>query len=442
LRYYNPFFYPFLQPFFYFYTKNNFINQNMKRVVITGLGALTPIGNTVADYWQNLLAGVSGAAPITKFDTSRFKTQFACEVKNVDILALLDKKTLQRTDPVIQYAMIAADQAVADAGIKDLPNKERIGTFWSTGIGGIQSIYAEAAQFAKGDGTPRFNPLLVPKMIVDGAAGQLSIRYGFKGATAAVVTACASSSHGLAFALDYIRMGRADVMLVGGSEAAITEVGVGAFSSLQAMSKRNGEPTRASRPFDKDRDGFVIGEGAGAIILESYEHAIARGAKIYAEFVGAGLTGDAYHITAPAPNGEGATRGMKLALQDAQINPSDIDYINTHSTSTPLGDESEPVAILNAFGEAAFQLNISGTKSMTGHLLGAAGAIEAIATILAVQNDIIPPTINLDNIDPIIDPRLQLTPHVAVKRTVKYGMSNNFGFGGHNASVIFKKYNP
>ncbi len=414
----------------------------MKRVVITGLGALTPIGNTLSEYWQNLLAGVSGAATIRGFDPAKFKTQFACELKNLNIASLLDKKTIQRTDPVIQYAMIAADQAIADAGIKDLPNKERMGVFWSSGIGGIQSIYAEAAQFAKGDGTPRFSPLLVPKMIVDGAAGQLSIRYGLKGATAAIVTACASSSHGLAFALDYIRLGRADVMLVGGSEAAITEVGVGAFSSLQAMSKRNDEPTRASRPFDKDRDGFVIGEGAGAIVLESYEHAIARGAKIYAEFVGAGLSGDAYHITAPEPNGEGAARGMKLALEDAKISPSDVDYINTHSTSTPLGDEMEPNAVIAAFGDAAFSLNISGTKSMTGHLLGAAGAIEAIATILAVQNDIIPPTINLENIDPTIDPRMQLTPNVAVKRTVNYGMSNNFGFGGHNASVIFKKYRP
>jgi len=414
----------------------------MKRVVITGLGALTPIGNTLSEYWQNLLAGVSGAATIRGFDPTKFKTQFACELKNLNIASLLDKKTIQRTDPVIQYAMIAADQAVADAGIKDLPNKERMGVFWSSGIGGIQSIYAEAAQFAKGDGTPRFNPLLVPKMIVDGAAGQLSIRYGLKGATAAVVTACASSSHSLSFALDYIRLGRADVMLVGGSEAAITEVGVGAFSSLQAMSKRNDEPTRASRPFDKDRDGFVIGEGAGAIVLESYEHAIARGAKIYAEFVGAGLSGDAYHITAPEPSGEGAARGMKLALQDAQISPSDIDYINTHSTSTPLGDEMETNAVIAAFGDAAFDLHISGTKSMTGHLLGAAGAIEAIATILAVQNDIIPPTINLENIDPTIDPRMQLTPNVAVKKTVNYGMSNNFGFGGHNASVIFKKYRP
>lgn len=411
-----------------------------KRVVVTGLGAITPIGNTVQSYWENLLQGKSGAAPITHFDASKFKTQFACELKDIDFVALLDRRTVQRTDLVIQYALVATDQAVADAGIKDLPNKEDIGVFWSTGIGGISSLFADIKQYVTGDGTPRFSPMLVPKMIVDGAAGQISIRNGFKGATAAIVTACASSSHALALALDHIRLGRASIMVVGGSEAAISEVGVGSFSSLGALSKRNDDPTKASRPYDKNRDGFVIGEGAGALVLEDYDHAIARGAKIYAEFVGAGLCGDAYHVTAPDPEGTGAARGIALALKDAGLQHTDIDYINTHSTSTPLGDEMEVKGVAKAFGDHAFNLNISATKSMTGHLLGAAGAIEAIATILAIQNDIIPPTINLDDIDPEIDPRINLTPNVAQKRVVRVGMSNNFGFGGHNASVIFKKF--
>lgn len=412
---------------------------NRPRIVVTGLGALTPIGNNVADFWQNLLAGVSGAASIQQFDVTKFKTKFACELKNLNIADYIDRRTMQRTDPVIQYAMIAADQAVADAGIKDLPNREDIGVFWSTGIGGIQSIYAEVEQYVNNDKTPRFGPLLVPKMIVDAPSGQLSIRYGFKGATAAVVTACASTSHAISFALDHIRLGRAKVMLVGGSEAAVTDVGLGAFSSLGALSKLNDEPQKASRPFDQNRDGFVLGEGAGALVLEEYEHAMARGAKIYAELAGSGLCGDAYHLTAPDPSGEGAARGMRLALKDAGMQPEDIDYINTHSTSTPLGDEMEVVAVEKAFGEAAYKLNISGTKSMTGHLLGAAGAIEAVATVLSVVNDIVPPTINLDQIDEKIDPRINLTPNVAQKRLVRAGMSNNFGFGGHNASVIFKK---
>lgn len=414
---------------------------NPTRIVVTGLGAVTPIGNTVAEYWQNLLAGVSGAAPIKQFDISKFKTLFGCEVKNLNVSDFLDRRTLQRTDPVIQFGLIAADQAIADAGIKDLPNREDMGVFWSSGIGGIQSLTQEIEQYYKSDRTPRFTPLLVPKMIVDGAAGQISIRHQLKGVTAAIVTACASSTHSLAFALDHIRLGRAKVMLVGGSEAAITDVGMGAFSALGALSKRNDEPTKASRPFDQNRDGFVIGEGAGAIVLEEYEHAKARGAKIYAEFCGAGLCGDAYHITAPDPTGEGAARGMLLAIKDAGMTTADIDYINTHSTSTPLGDEMEVRAVAKAFGEDVFRLNISGTKSMTGHLLGAAGAIEAIATILSIQNDIIPPTINLDQVDEQIDPRINLTPNVAQKRVVRAAMSNNFGFGGHNASVIFKKYN-
>ena len=413
---------------------------NRPRIVVTGLGALTPIGNNVADFWQNLLAGVSGAASIQQFDVTKFKTKFACEIKNLNISDFIDRRTIQRTDPVIQYAMIAADQAVADAGIKDLPNREDIGVFWSTGIGGIQSIYAEVEQYVKADKTPRFSPLLVPKMIVDAPAGQLSIRYGFKGATSAIVTACASTSHAISFALDHLRLGRAKVMLVGGSEAAVTDVGLGAFSSLGALSKRNDEPQKASRPFDQNRDGFVLGEGSAALVLEEYEHAKARGAKIYAELVGAGICGDAYHLTAPDPSGEGAARGMRLALKDAGMQPEDIDYINTHSTSTPLGDEMEVIAVEKAFGEAAYKLNISGTKGMTGHLLGAAGAIEAVATVLTVQNDIVPPTINLDQVDEKIDPRINLTPNVAQKRLVRAGMSNNFGFGGHNASIIFKKF--
>lgn len=412
---------------------------NRLRIVVTGLGAVTPIGNNIAEYWQNLLAGVSGAAEIKQFDISKFKTQFGCEVKNLNVADFIDRRTIQRTDPVIQFAMIAADEAVADAGIKDLPNREDMGVFWSSGIGGIQSLYQEIDQYIKGDKNPRFNPLLVPKMIVDGAAGQLSIRHQLKGATAAIVTACASSSHSLAFALDYLRVGKAKIMLVGGSEAAITDVGMGAFSSLGALSKRNAEPTKASRPFDQNRDGFVIGEGAGALVLEEYEHAVARGAKIYAEICGSGLCGDAYHLTAPDPEGTGAARGMLLALKDAGLQTSDIDYINTHSTSTPLGDEMEVRGVIKAFGDDAFRLNISGTKSMTGHLLGAAGAIEAIAAILAIKNDIVPPTINLDNIDSQIDPRINLTPNVAQKRTVRAAMSNNFGFGGHNASIVFKK---
>lgn len=409
------------------------------RVVITGLGALTPIGNNVEAYWQNLLNGVSGAAPIKQFDVSKFKTQFACELKDFKASDYLDRRTLQRTDPVIQYAMIAADEAAKDARLDEIEDRDTMGVFWASGIGGIQSIYQEIEQYIANQKTPRFAPLLVPKMIVDAPAGQLSIRHRLKGATAAIVTACASSSHALGMALDQIRVGRAKVMLVGGSEAAVTDVGLGAFSALGALSKRNDDPTRASRPFDQNRDGFVIGEGAGALVLEEYEHAKARGAKIYAELVGAGLCGDAYHLTAPDPSGEGAARGMLLALKDAGLTTADIDHINTHSTSTPLGDEMETKAIALAFGEAAYELNISGTKSMTGHLLGAAGAIEAVATVLSLRDQIVPPTINLDDIDEQIDPRFNLTPNKAQRRQIRAAMSNNFGFGGHNASVVFKQ---
>jgi len=409
------------------------------RVVITGLGALTPIGNNVEAYWQNLLNGVSGAAPIKQFDVSKFKTQFACELKDFKASDYLDRRTLQRTDPVIQYAMIAADEAAKDARLDEIEDRDTMGVFWASGIGGIQSIYQEIEQYIANQKTPRFAPLLVPKMIVDAPAGQLSIRHRLKGATAAIVTACASSSHALGMALDQIRVGRAKVMLVGGSEAALTDVGLGAFSALGALSKRNDDPTRASRPFDQNRDGFVIGEGAGALVLEEYEHAKARGAKIYAELVGAGLCGDAYHLTAPDPSGEGAARGMLLALKDAGLTTADIDHINTHSTSTPLGDEMETKAIALAFGEAAYALNISGTKSMTGHLLGAAGAIEAVATVLSIRDQIVPPTINLDDVDEQIDPRFNLTPNKAQRRQIRAAMSNNFGFGGHNASVVFKQ---
>ena len=413
-----------------------------RRIVITGLGALTPIGNNVDDFWSALLEGKSGADGITNFDASKFKTKFACELKNLDIPTVLgDRKLAKRTDPVIQYGLIASDQAVKDAGLVTLSDevKENIGVLWASGIGGIQSLQADITRFNSGDGTPRFSPMLVPKMIVDAPAGNISIRHGFKGMTAAVVTACASATHAASFGFDQIRLGRADIILVGGSEAAVSEVGVGAFGSLKALSTRNEEPTKASRPYDANRDGFVLGEGAGAIVLEEYEHAKARGAKIYAELVGTGLTSDAYHITAPDPEGTGAMRVMKMAIDCAGLELSDIDYINTHGTSTPLGDLMEIKAIEKLFGEAAFDLNISSTKSMTGHLLGAAGAIEAVACIKAVQDDIVPPTINHDTTDEAINPKLNLTPNAPQKRVVNAALSNSFGFGGHNSTIIFKK---
>lgn len=407
--------------------------------MVTGLGAVTPIGNTVAEYWANLIAGQSGAAPITRFDTSKFKTTFACEVKNFDADGLLGRKFTQRTDLYLHFAIAASDQAIQDAKLDQVSDKSSIGVFFSSGIGGLNSLQKEVTEFAKGDGTPRFSALLVPKMIVDAAAGNISIRHGFKGPTAAIVTACASSTHSMAMAFDQIRLGRAKVMVVGGAEAAINEIGVGAFSSLKALSTNNENPAAASRPFDATRDGFVLGEGAGALIFEEYEHAIARGAHIYCEVAGAGLSGDAYHITAPDPSGEGAADVMLRALHDAGMQPEDIDHINTHSTSTELGDLMETKAVEKAFGEAAYQLNISGTKSMTGHLLGAAGAIESIATILAVQHNLIPPTINFGTLDPEISPKLRLTPNKAEAREVRAALNNNFGFGGHNACVIFKK---
>lgn len=416
--------------------------MNLKRVVVTGIGALTPIGNTAEEFWNGLANGVSGAAPITKFDASLFKTQFACEIKNFDVEQFMDRKEARKMDPFTQYAMIAVDEAMADSGL-DLEkiNKARAGVIWGSGIGGLRTFQDEVTDFSKGDGTPRFNPFFIPKMIADISAGFISIKYGFRGPNFVTVSACASATNALIDAFNYIRLGKADIFISGGSEAAVTEAGVGGFNAMKALSQRNDSPTTASRPFDKDRDGFVLGEGAGALILEEYEHAIARGAKIYAELVGGGMTADAYHITAPHPDGLGASSVMEITLADANLRPDDIDYINVHGTSTPLGDVGETKAIQKVFGEHAYKLNISSTKSMTGHLLGAAGAVEAIASIFAMNHNLIPPTINHFTDDEAFDPGLNLTFNTAQKREVNYVMSNTFGFGGHNCSVIFKKYN-
>ncbi|SNS21587.1 3-oxoacyl-[acyl-carrier-protein] synthase II [Belliella buryatensis] len=414
--------------------------MNLRRVVVTGIGALTPIGNTAPEFWEGLTNGVSGAAPITRFDASLFKTQFACEIKNLNIEDFIDRKEARKMDPFTQYAMIAVEEAMKDSGL-DLEkiNLHKAGVIWGSGIGGLKTFQDEVVDFAKGDGTPRFNPFFIPKMIADISAGFLSIKYGFKGPNFVTVSACASGTNALIDAFNYIRLGKADIFISGGSEAAVTEAGIGGFNAMKALSQRNEDPQSASRPFDKDRDGFVLGEGAGAIILEEYEHAKARGAKIYAELVGGGMTADAHHITAPHPEGEGAANVMKFALEDAGMNPEEIDYVNVHGTSTPLGDVSEVKAIQKVFGEHAYQLNISSTKSMTGHLLGAAGAIEAIASILSVQNDIIPPTINHFTDDESFDSNLNLTFNKAQKREVRAALSNTFGFGGHNCSIIFKK---
>lgn len=414
-----------------------------KRVVVTGLGALTPIGNNVSDYWAGLSKGVSGAAPITRFDVSKFKTHFACEVKNFDPLQFIDKKEVRRLDPFVQYALATSQEAVDDSGISNgTVNPDRIGVIWASGIGGITSFFNEVAEYAKGDGTPRFSPFFIPKVIVDIAAGHISMRFGFRGPNYATVSACASSTHAIIDAFNLIRLGKADVILCGGSEAAVNEPGIGGFNAMHALSTRNDDPATASRPFDKDRDGFVLGEGAGAIILEELEHAKARGAKIYAEMLGGAATADAYHLTAPHPEGLGAMNVMLQSLKDAGLQPEDIDYINVHGTSTPLGDIAETLAIKKVFGEHAYKLHISSTKSMTGHLLGAAGAIEAIASILAVKNNVVPPTINHFTDDPEIDSRLNLTFNNAVQANLRTALSNTFGFGGHNASVIFGKYNP
>ncbi len=415
--------------------------MHLRRVVITGIGAITPIGNTAPEYWSSLINGKSGGAPITRFDTTKFKTRFACEVKNFDPLNFFEKKDVKRFDRYAQFAMVAAAEAVADAGIADEKlNKERIGVIWASGIGGLEVFEEEMLQFALSEGIPRFNPFFIPKMIADIAAGQISMKYGFKGPNYAPVAACASSTISLANAFDLVRFGKADIIIAGGSEAAITRGGVGGFNSMKAMSERNDSPETASRPYDKDRDGFVMGEGGGGLVLEALEHALARGAKIYGEVAGSGLSADAYHLTAPHPEGEGAARVMQQALADAGMQPGDIDYINTHGTSTPLGDNAELIAIKKVFGEEAYRLNISATKSMTGHLLGGAGAIEAIASVLTVKHDIIPPTINHFTDDPEIDAQLNLTFNTAQKRVVRAALSNTFGFGGHNAAVLIKKY--
>lgn len=415
--------------------------MELKRVVITGLGAITPIGNTVSEYFKGLKDGISGAAPITLFDCSKFKTQFACEVKNFEPTDYFDRKEARRLDRFAQFSLVAAEEAVKDSGINDESiDHNRIGVIIASGIGGIHTFQEDVMAFARGDGTPRFSPFFIPKMILDIASGQISIKYGFRGPNYAVVSACASSTHAIIDAFDNIRLGRADIIVAGGSEAVVSEAGVGGFNAMKAMSERNDDPKTASRPFDKDRDGFVIGEASGVLILEELEHAKARGAKIYAEIAGGGATADAYHITAPHPEGLGAKNVMHAALADARMTPGDIDYINVHGTSTPLGDIAETRAILNVFGERAYDLNISSTKSMTGHCLGAAGVIEALATVLAVTEDIVPPTINHFTDDPELDPKLNFTFNKAQKRTVRAALSNTFGFGGHNASVIIKKY--
>ncbi len=416
--------------------------MKFRRVVVTGLGAITPLGNNVSDFWNNLLNGVSGAAPITRFDASKFKTQFACEVKGFNPEDYLDRKEARKIDVFSQYGLCSAIQAVKDAGLdgENAFDKDRAGVIWGSGIGGLQTFQDECFAYAKGDGTPRFNPFFIPKMIADICSGHISIRFGMRGPNFTTVSACASSTNALIDAHTYIKLGKADIIVTGGSEAAVCEAGIGGFNAMHALSTRNDSPQTASRPFDVDRDGFVLGEGAGCLILEELEHALKRGAKIYAEVVGGGMTADANHITAPHPEGLGAINVMRNALQDAEMKPEDIDYVNVHGTSTPLGDIAETKAILGVFGEHAYKLNISSTKSMTGHLLGAAGAIEAIACVLACQNDIIPPTINHFNDDPALDNKLNLTFHTAQKRVVRAALSNTFGFGGHNASVIVKKY--
>ncbi|AHM59030.1 3-oxoacyl-(acyl-carrier-protein) synthase ii [Flammeovirgaceae bacterium 311] len=414
--------------------------MQLKRAVITGLGALTPLGNTVQEYWTGLAGGVSGAAPITKFDANKFKTKFACEVKGFDPGLYMDRKEARKMDLFAQYGIAVAQQAFDDAAI-DLGSVDldRIGVIWGSGIGGLTTFQHEVVDFANGDGTPRFNPFFIPKMIADICAGLISMRWGFRGPNYATVSACASSTNALIDAFNTIRLGKADMIFTGGSEAAVTEAGIGGFNAMKALSERNDSPETASRPFDKDRDGFVLGEGAGALVLEEYEHAKRRGAKIYAELVGGGMSADAYHMTAPHPEGLGVTRVMINALEDAGMKPEEVDYINVHGTSTPLGDVGEARAIQRVFGEHAYNLNISSTKSMTGHLLGAAGAIEAIASVLAIKNSLVPPTINHFESDEALDSKLNFTFNKAQQREVKVALSNTFGFGGHNASIIFRK---
>lgn len=415
--------------------------MELKRVVVTGMGALTPLGNNIGEFWNSLINGVSGADFIKGFDASKFKTRFACELKGFEPTDFMDRKEARKIDRYSQTALVASDEAVKDAGItKDNVNPDRVGVIFASGIGGLITFQEEVMNFAKGDGTPRFNPFFIPKMILDIAAGQISMRHGFRGPNYAVVSACASSTNAIIDAFNTIRLGKSDIIVSGGSESVIREAGVGGFNAMKALSERNDDPKTASRPYDKDRDGFVIGEGAGLVILEELEHALARGAKIYCEIAGGGATADAYHITAPHPDGLGARNVMIAALEDAGLKPEDIDYINTHGTSTPLGDGAELKAISQVFGEEAYRLNISSTKSMTGHCLGAAGVIEAIACIMSIQTGIIPPTINHFTDDPELDPKLNFTFNIAQQRPVRAALSNTFGFGGHNAAVIVKKY--
>ena len=415
--------------------------MGLKRVVVTGLGALTPIGNDIPSFWEGLVSGKSGAGRITYFDSTKFKTQFACELKNFDPLNYFDRKEARKLDRFAQYAIVCSDEAIKDSKLNlEKIDKSRIGVIWGSGIGGFETIQNEMINYAKGDGTPRFNPFFIPKLIPDIAPGVISIRHGFKGPNFATVSACASSANSLIDSLNYIRLGYSDIIVSGGSEAGVTIAGIGGFNAVQALSKRNDDPKTASRPFDLDRDGFVLGEGGGCLILEELEHAISRGAKIYAEVAGAGLSSDAYHMTAPHPDGEGAISVMKNCLKDANINPEKIDAINMHGTSTPLGDKAEAKAIVEVFGDHAYNININSTKSMTGHLLGAAGAIEAISCTLSIKHGIVPPTINHFNNDPEIDSRLNFTFNKSQKREVNYAMSNTFGFGGHNACVVLKKF--
>ena len=420
--------------------------MKLRKVVVTGLGTINPIGNNIAEYFENLEKGVSGAAPITHFDASKFKTQFACEVKDFDPNQHFDRKEARKYDRYTQFALVAAKEAVQDAGLVDAEGKviegidqNQVGVVWASGIGGIETFFNEVSNYVKGDGTPKYNPFFIPKMIADMAAGQISMKYGFRGPNYCTVSACSSSNHAFIDALNLIRLGKADIIVSGGSEAAINPAGVGGFNAMQALSTRNDDPATASRPYDVGRDGFVIGEGAGALVLEEYEHAKARGAKIYAEVIGGGMSADAYHLTAPDPNGAGAARAMNEALKDAGIRPEDVDYINTHGTSTPAGDLPELTGIQSVFGDHIYNVNISSTKSMTGHLLGGAAAVEALACIMAIDKGIVPPTINVTERDPHIDERINLTLGTAQKRDINCALSNTFGFGGHNSTVIFKK---
>lgn len=420
--------------------------MKLRKVVVTGLGTINPIGNNIAEYFENLEKGVSGAAPITHFDASKFKTQFACEVKDFDPNQHFDRKEARKYDRYTQFALVAAKEAVQDAGLVDAEGKviegidqNQVGVVWASGIGGIETFFNEVSNYVKGDGTPKYNPFFIPKMIADMAAGQISMKYGFRGPNYCTVSACSSANHAFIDALNLIRLGKADIIVSGGSEAAINPAGVGGFNAMQALSTRNDDPATASRPYDVGRDGFVIGEGAGALVLEEYEHAKARGAKIYAEVIGGGMSADAYHLTAPDPNGAGAARAMNEALKDAGIRPEDIDYINTHGTSTPAGDLPELTGIQSVFGDHIYNVNISSTKSMTGHLLGGAAAVEALACIMAIDKGIVPPTINVTERDPHIDERINLTLGTAQKRDINCALSNTFGFGGHNSTVIFKK---